>query len=100
MKPEIHPPYHKVKVICSCGGEFEVMSTFPGQEMRIEICAKCHPYFTGKQKLVDTAGRVEKFKSRMAAAQKAKEEKAKKKVKDEEPSEEEKVEEGTSKEEK
>ena len=66
MKPEIHPTYHKVKVICSCGGEFETMSTFPGEEMRVEICAACHPYFTGKQKLSDTAGRVQKFRERMA----------------------------------
>ncbi len=60
MKDKIHPPYYKAKVRCACGEEFEVGST--KKEIRVEICSKCHPFFTGQQKLVDTAGRVEKFR--------------------------------------
>ncbi len=59
MKEKIHPKYYKAKVKCACGNEFEVGST--RKEIKVEICSKCHPFFTGKQKLVDTAGRVEKF---------------------------------------
>ncbi len=65
MKKEIHPKYHeKAKVICACGNEFTVGSTVP--EIHIELCSLCHPFYTGKQKLVDTAGRVDKFKARAA----------------------------------
>lgn len=60
MKKEIHPEYHKALVHCACGNEFETGSTL--KEIKVEICSKCHPFFTGKQKLVDTAGRVERFK--------------------------------------
>jgi large subunit ribosomal protein L31 len=59
MKEKIHPKYYNAKVRCACGNEFEIGST--QKEIRVEICSKCHPFFTGKQKLVDTAGRVEKF---------------------------------------
>ncbi len=59
MKENIHPPYYMAKVRCACGNEFEVGST--KEEIRVEICSNCHPFFTGKQKLVDTAGRVERF---------------------------------------
>ena len=59
MKDGIHPKYKTVKVRCACGNEFEVGSTV--DEIRVDICSKCHPFFTGKQKLIDTAGRVEKF---------------------------------------
>nr|HDN00709.1 50S ribosomal protein L31 [Deltaproteobacteria bacterium] len=59
MKENIHPKYYKAKVRCACGNEFEIGST--KKEIKVEICSKCHPFFTGKQKLVDTAGRVEKF---------------------------------------
>ena len=59
MKDNIHPRYQTVKVRCACGNEFEVGSTV--DEIRVEICSQCHPFFTGKQKLIDTAGRVEKF---------------------------------------
>ncbi len=59
MKEGIHPEYHTAKVRCACGNEFEVGSTL--KEIKVEICSQCHPFFTGKQKLVDTAGRVEKF---------------------------------------
>ena len=64
MKDGIHPDYHTVKVICACGNTFETGSTVRGDEIRVEICSKCHPFFTGKQKLVDTSGRVDKFNKR------------------------------------
>ena len=60
MKKEIHPEYVETKVYCSCGEEFTTHSTKP--EIRVEICSKCHPFYTGKRKLVDTGGRVERFK--------------------------------------
>jgi large subunit ribosomal protein L31 len=60
LKKGIHPKYMKTKVVCLCGNEFITRSTVP--EIRVEICSSCHPYFTGKQKLVDTAGRVERFR--------------------------------------
>lgn len=59
MKPDIHPKYVMGTVTCACGNVFQVRSTIGDQ--RIEICSQCHPYFTGKQKLIDSAGRVEKF---------------------------------------
>lgn len=59
MKEGIHPEYKPVKVRCACGSEFVAGST--KKEIRVEICSACHPFFTGKQKLVDTAGRVERF---------------------------------------
>lgn len=59
MKPDIHPKYVKAKVHCACGETWETRST--KSEIRLEICSACHPFFTGKQKLVDTAGRVERF---------------------------------------
>ena len=59
MKAEIHPTYETVNVHCACGAEWTTRSTKP--EMRLEICSSCHPFFTGKQKLIDTAGRVERF---------------------------------------
>ena len=62
MKPEIHPEYVAAKVHCACGNEFETRSTTP--EIRVEICSACHPFFTGKQKLVDTTGKVERFRRR------------------------------------
>ncbi|MEI6296653.1 MAG: 50S ribosomal protein L31 [bacterium] len=63
MKKDIHPNfYENSKVICSCGNEFEVGSTL--KEIRVEICGKCHPFFTGNEKIIDTAGRIEKFKAR------------------------------------
>ena len=62
MKDKIHPKYAKCIVTCACGNSFETRSTV--EKMHIEICGKCHPFFTGKQKFVDTAGRVEKFQRR------------------------------------
>lgn len=64
MKEGIHPEYHDVTVICACGHTFKTGTTKNVTEMKVEICSKCHPYFTGKQKLVDTGGRVDKFKKR------------------------------------
>lgn len=65
MKKEIHPKYYeRAKVICACGNIFTVGSTVP--EIHVELCSNCHPFYTGKQKLVDTAGRVEKFRQRAA----------------------------------
>ena len=62
MKQGIHPDYPPTTVKCACGNEFTVGST--KKEIRVEICSNCHPYFTGKQKLVDTGGRVDRFKKR------------------------------------
>ncbi len=64
MKKNIHPNYHKVKVECACGATFTTMSTYKSDVMKVDICDKCHPFCTGKQKLVDIAGRVEKFNKR------------------------------------
>lgn len=64
MKKDIHPKYQTCKVTCACGETFETRATV--SEMKVDICSKCHPFFTGKQKLVDTGGRVDKFKRRMA----------------------------------
>jgi len=73
MKPGIHPDYHAVTVHCACGHTFPTRSTVKGELLRVEICSNCHPFFTGKQKLVDTAGRVERFtKKYERAAQAAK----------------------------
>lgn len=64
MKNEIHPQYYpKAQVKCSCGHAFTVGSTKP--EINTEICSKCHPFYTGKDKIIDTAGRVERFKKRL-----------------------------------
>ncbi len=63
MKAEIHPAYGDVSVTCSCGNTFKTRST-SGKDISIEICSQCHPFYTGKQKLVDTAGRVDKFRQK------------------------------------
>jgi large subunit ribosomal protein L31 len=62
MKKDIHPRYEKATVNCACGNQFETRSTVA--DIRVEICSACHPFFTGKQKLIDTAGRIEKFKKK------------------------------------
>ncbi len=62
MKPGIHPEYQDVEVRCACGNTFTTKST--KTELRLEICSQCHPFYTGKQKLIDTAGMVEKFERR------------------------------------
>ena len=61
MKKDIHPAYHDVTVVCACGSTFKTRSTYKGDLLHLEICSSCHPFFTGKQKLVDSAGRVERF---------------------------------------
>jgi large subunit ribosomal protein L31 len=64
MREGIHPEYHNFNAKCACGAEIELGSVMT--EMKVEICSSCHPFFTGKQKLIDTAGRIEKFKQRYA----------------------------------
>jgi large subunit ribosomal protein L31 len=64
MKKEIHPNYTEIAVTCSCGNSFVTSSTYPEKQLHIEVCSKCHPFYTGKQKLVDTAGRVDRFKQK------------------------------------
>ncbi|WP_456407325.1 50S ribosomal protein L31 [Thiolapillus sp.] len=65
MKADIHPDYNDIKVTCSCGNTFETRSTL-GKDLNIEICSACHPFYTGQQKMMDTAGRVDKFRKRYA----------------------------------
>lgn len=65
MKPNIHPSYNEIKVICSCGNIFTTRSTL-NKELHLEVCSACHPFYTGKQKIVDTAGRVDKFRRKYA----------------------------------
>ena len=66
MRKEIHPEYYLVNVHCSCGNTFQTKSTV--KELRVEICNACHPFFTGKQKLIDTAGRIEKYRRKYKVA--------------------------------
>ncbi len=63
MKPDIHPAYQEITVTCSCGESFKTGSTLD-HDIHIDVCSKCHPFFTGKQKIVDTAGRVDKFRQK------------------------------------
>lgn len=63
MKSEIHPNYSEITVTCSCGNKFNTRSTL-GKNLTIEVCSECHPFYTGTQKIVDTAGRVEKFRQK------------------------------------
>ncbi|HBA35909.1 MAG TPA: 50S ribosomal protein L31 [Gammaproteobacteria bacterium] len=63
MKADIHPGYDTIKVTCSCGNNFETRSTV-GRDLNIEVCSACHPFYTGKQKMMDTAGQVDKFRRR------------------------------------
>lgn len=84
MKKDIHPKYYNnAKVTCACGAAFSVGST--QENIYVEICSQCHPFFTGKEKLLDTAGRVDKFKARMEAAKKYQSTKEQKNQKTEEP---------------
>ena len=64
MKAGIHPAYNEVNVICACGSKFVTRSTHKG-DLRVEICSSCHPFFTGRQKLIDTEGRVDRFQKKM-----------------------------------
>ena len=65
MKADIHPKYEAITVTCSCGHSFETRSTLC-KELHLDICSKCHPFYTGKQKMIDTAGRVERFRKKYA----------------------------------
>lgn len=69
MKKNIHPNYEKTTVECACGNSFETRST-GAKTLKVELCSACHPFYTGKQKFIDTAGRVDKFRARVEAAQK------------------------------
>ena len=66
MKPEIHPAYDAMKATCSCGNVIQTRSTM-AQDIRIDVCSPCHPFYTGKQKILDTGGRVDRFKKRFGA---------------------------------
>ena len=68
MKPDIHPRYEEITVTCACGNTFRTRSTHDG-DLHVEVCSACHPFYTGQQKIVDTAGRVEKFRRRYGARQ-------------------------------
>lgn len=67
MKPKIHPSYVQAHVRCTCGNEFMTRAT--REELHVEVCSNCHPFYTGKQKIVDTGGRVDKFRKKYAAQQ-------------------------------
>jgi large subunit ribosomal protein L31 len=71
MKAAIHPAYNEIRVMCACGSSFTTRSTHKG-DIHVEICSACHPFFTGKQKLMDTAGRVERFRRKYAKVEPAK----------------------------
>jgi large subunit ribosomal protein L31 len=66
MKATVHPDYHEINVTCSCGNTFKTRSTM-NRPLQVEVCSACHPFYTGKQKIVDTAGRVEKFRQKYAS---------------------------------
>ena len=70
MKPEIHPNYVEIDVACSCGNKFKTRST-SGKPLHVEVCSACHPFYTGKQKILDTAGRVERFRQKYGKKQAA-----------------------------
>ena len=69
MKKGIHPKYHSAEFVCACGNKFTCGTTKEGDVVKVEICGKCHPFFTGKQKIVDAAGRVDKFNKRYGTAE-------------------------------
>lgn len=75
MKAGIHPAYNEVKVTCACGNTFQTRSTHKG-DMRVEICSSCHPFFTGRQKLMDTEGRVDRFNKKLAKSAEVKRKRA------------------------
>lgn len=62
MKAEAHPDYHEITVTCSCGNSFQTRSTLADEQLHLDVCSACHPFYTGQQKIVDTAGRVDKFR--------------------------------------
>lgn len=67
MKAATHPDYTEINVVCSCGNSFKTRSTL-GKDLQVEVCSNCHPFYTGKNKMIDTAGRVDKFRKKYAAA--------------------------------
>jgi large subunit ribosomal protein L31 len=69
MKKNIHPKLYKARITCACGHEIEALST-RGEQVHMEICSHCHPFYTGKQRFVDTAGRIDRFRKKYAGAQK------------------------------
>ena len=71
MKPEIHPEYKKITVVCNCGNTFQTGSTYRQDTLRVDVCSECHPFYTGKHKVVDTAGRIEQFQRRYGSSKKA-----------------------------
>ncbi|HWD00271.1 MAG TPA: 50S ribosomal protein L31 [Candidatus Sulfopaludibacter sp.] len=79
MKAGIHPAYNEINVICACGHAFKTRSTHKG-DMRVEICSSCHPFFTGRQKLMDTAGRIDKFERKYKASREGKDKREKQPV--------------------
>lgn len=70
MKNEIHPKYNEIAITCSCGNKFTTKSTISKEAMNIDICSQCHPFYTGKQRVVDTAGRVDRFNKRFGGMKK------------------------------
>ncbi|MGD9602892.1 MAG: 50S ribosomal protein L31 [Gammaproteobacteria bacterium] len=62
MKTDIHPAYHDITVVCSCGNSFTTRSTLKSDALNVDVCSACHPFYTGQQKIMDTAGRVDKFR--------------------------------------
>ena len=81
MKADIHPNYKEVQVSCSCGSTFTTRSTMSKDSFHVEVCSLCHPFYTGKLKFIDTAGRIEKFQKKFAAGYASLTKKAKKPVK-------------------
>lgn len=71
MKAELHPEYKEISVICACGNTFQTRSTYKSETMRVDVCNACHPFYTGKHKIVDTAGRVDQFMRRYGSYKKA-----------------------------
>ncbi|MDO8465818.1 MAG: 50S ribosomal protein L31 [Gallionella sp.] len=64
MKADIHPDYKEITVTCSCGNSFKTKSSMGKPELKVEVCSECHPFYTGTQKIVDTAGRIDKFRQK------------------------------------
>ena len=79
MKEGIHPDYVEVRVVCACGSKFQTRSTHKG-DLHVEICSSCHPFFTGRQKLIDTEGRVDRFQKKVARSKELQQQKATRKV--------------------
>ncbi len=70
MKTGIHPNYREITVACACGNAFKTRSTYKSDVLHLEICSRCHPFYTGKQKLIDSAGRIERFQRKYAGVKK------------------------------